>query len=162
MNGRDRFRSREASRTNPHEFAEDLARQLSTLREILRAVSEEARLMDASLDDTHEIASRIGELVQHRVFGSDGACARSDYMDIYGQFEQTRDDESDVYEVYADDLERHQKRRRRDLAIADSDADKFAVVKRRRTYIAILFDLYSKISKIIDLLADQQVSSRRL
>jgi hypothetical protein len=111
--------------------------------------------MDASLDDAHEIASRIGKLVQDRVFGSDGLCPRSDHPDIYCQFEQARNDESDVYEVYADDLERHQKRRRRDLAIADSDADKLAVVKRRRTYIAILFDLYIQISKIIDWLAAQ-------
>lgn len=155
MNGRDRLRSLEAGRADPHGFAEDLARQLSMLREILRFVGDEARLMDANLDDTHEIASRIGKLVQHRVFGSDGPCPRSDHPDIYRQFEQARDDESDIYEVYADDLERHQKRQRRDLAIADSDADKLAVVKRRRIYIAILFDLSMQISKIIDLLAAQ-------
>lgn len=155
MTGRDRFRSLEAGRAHPHEFAEDLARHLFTLREILRFVGDEARLMDANLDDTHEIASRIGKLVQQGVFGSDDPCPRSDHPDIYRQFEQARDDESDVYEVYADDLERHQKRQRRDLAIADSDADKLAVVKRRRTYIAILFDFSIQISKIIDWLATQ-------
>jgi hypothetical protein len=153
MNDRVRFRSLDQGKPGAHEVTEDLARQMSTLRDILQSVGDEARLMDASLDDTHEIASRIGRLVKYGVFRPDGPFPASAYPDIYGQFEQVQADESDVYEVYADDLERHQKRRRKDLTIADADADKFAVVKRRRTYIAILFDFRTQVSEIVDRLA---------
>ena len=150
MNGRDRFRPVEPGRADAHGLTEDLARQLSTLTDILDSVDDEAQLMDASLDDTHDIVSCVGRLVKHRIFGSDGPLPASEHPDIYVRFVHARADESDVYEVYADDLERHQKRRRKDLTITDSDSDKFAVVKRRRTYIAILFDLHTQISGIVD------------
>ena len=126
---------------------------MSTLTDILQSVGDEARLMDASLDDAHEIASRVGRLVKYGVFGPDGPLPTSSHSDIYRQFEQARANESDVYEVYADDLERHQKRQRKDLTIADADADKFAVAKRRRIYIATLFEFRSQISEIVDRLA---------
>lgn len=153
MNTRDEFHSPFPGRADSHEFTDDLDRQLSMLTAIVRSVSDEAQLIDASLDDTHEIASRLCRLAKHRVFVEDGPLPPSAYPDIYRQFEQTRADESDVYEVYTDDLERHQKRRRKDLTIADSDADKSAVVKRRRMYIAILFDLHAQISEIARILA---------
>jgi hypothetical protein len=155
MNDRDSFRSLDHGQPNAREITGDLARQMSTLAKILESVGDEARLMDASLDDTHEIASRVGRLVKYGIFGPDGLLPASAHPDIYGQFEQVRADESDVYEVYADDLERHQKRRRKDLTIAEADADKFAVVKRRRTYIATLFVFHAQISEVIDRLAIQ-------
>lgn len=148
MNSRDEFHSSDPGWAGSHEFIHDLKRHLSTLTAIVQSVSDEARLIDASLDDTHEVASHLGRLVTHRVFGDNGPLPASAYPDIYRQFERARSDESDVYEVYADDLERHQRRRRKDLTIADSDADKSAVVKRRRTYLAILFDLHTQISVI--------------
>jgi hypothetical protein len=155
MSDRDRLRSPDHGQPDAHEVTEDLARQMFALRDILQSVGDEARLMDASLDDTHEIASRAGRLVKYGVFGPESPFPASAYPDIYAQFEQARADESDVYEVYADDLERHQKRRRKDLTIADADADKFAVVRRRRTYIAILFDFHAQISEIVERLATQ-------
>ena len=155
MNDGGRFRSLDHGQPDVHEVTEDLAHQMSTLTKILQSVGDEARLMDASLDDTHEIACRVGRLVEYGIFGSDGLLPATAHPDIWGQFEQARADESDVYEVYADDLERHQKRRRKDLTIADADADKFAVVKRRRTYIVTLFDFHTRISEIVDRLATQ-------
>lgn len=155
MSARHRFRLLDHGQPDSHDVTGDLAHQMSTLRRILRSVGDEARLMDASLNDTHEIANRVGSLVKYGIFRPDGPLPASAHPDIYGQFEQARADESDVYEVYADDLERHQKRRRKDLTIADADADKFAVVKRRRTYIATLFDFYVQISEIVDRLAIQ-------
>lgn len=150
MNDRDKLRSLDHEQTDSRDIAEDLAHQMSTLAKILQSVGDEARLMDASLDDTHEIARRVGGLVKYGIFGSDGLLSASSHPDIYGQFEQARADESDVYEVYADDLERHLKRQRKDLTIADADADKLAVVKRRRTYIATLFAFCAQISQIVD------------
>ena len=153
MNNRDWSCSLDRGQRDAHEITEDLAHQLSTLTDILRSVGDEARLMDASLHDTHEIASRAGRLVKYGIFGPDGPWPTSPHPDTYLQFEQVRADENDVYEVYADDLERQQKRRRKDLTIADADADKTAVAKRRRTYIAILFDFRTQISEIVDRLA---------
>jgi hypothetical protein len=154
MNGLNGFRSLDRH-SDPRKLTGDLTDQISTLRRILESVGEEPRLMDASLDDTHEIASRAGRLVKYEVFAPDGPLPASVPPDIQCQFELVRAEESDVYEVYADDLERHQKRQRKDLTIADSDADKLTVVKRRRTYIVTLFDFYKQISEIVDQLAAQ-------
>jgi hypothetical protein len=153
MGNRDWPRSLDRGQRDEGVITEGLARQISTLADILRAVGDEARLMDASLDDTHGIASRVGRLVKYGILGPDDLRPASFYPDIYLQFEQIRADENDAYEVYADDLERQQKRRRKDLTIADADADKTAVAKRRRTYIAILFDFRTQISEIVDRLA---------
>lgn len=150
INSHDEFRSLDRGRGEAHEITEDLARQMSMLTDILQYVGDEARLMDASLDDTHEIAGHVSRLVKYGIFGSDGPLSMSSHSDIYCQFEQAQADESDVYEVYADDLERHQKRRRKDLALADADADKATVTNRRRSYIAILFDFCAQVSKIVD------------
>lgn len=153
MNDRDWTRSLDRGQRDEGPITEDLARQMSTLTDIVRSVGDEARLIDASLDDTHGIASRIGMLVKYGILGADELRSASFHPEIYLQFEQIRADENDAYEVYADNLERQQKRRRKDLTIADADADKAAVTKRRRTYIAILFDFHAQISEIINRLA---------
>jgi hypothetical protein len=153
MNDRDWSRPLDRGKRNAHEITEAVAHQMSTLTDLLRSVGDEAQLMDASLDDTHEIASCIGRLVAYGICGPDCPWPTSPHADTYLQFEQVRADENDVYEVYADDLERQQKRRRKDLTIADADADKAAIVKRRRTYIAILFDFRTQISEIVGRLA---------
>lgn len=119
---------------------------------MLMLVDDNPRLMDASLEDVHEIAARLAKVVKRQVFGHPDLAAEAVRRDIGGMFEHARTSESDNYEVYVDDLERHQRRQRKDLAVADSDADKFAIVKRRRAYFATLFDLHLQISDIIDLL----------
>ena len=116
------------------------------------SVDDNPRLMDASLEDVHEIAARLAKVVKRQVFGHPDLAAEVLHWDIGGVFEYARTNESDNYEVYADDLERHQRRQRKDLAVADSDADKFAIVKRRRAYLETLSDLHMQISDIIDLL----------
>jgi hypothetical protein len=145
---RDGFRSPGNGGSDAHEVAEALARQMTTLTDILGLVGYEAQLMDASLGDTHEIASRAGRLVTDGIFGSGGPLSISSHPDAYGKFERALADEGDIYELYADDLERHQKRRRKDLTVADSDADKATVTKRRRMYIATLFDYCACTSEI--------------
>jgi hypothetical protein len=142
------------SRTSTDVVAQ-LAAQEAILQALLKSVEYGTRLIDASLEDAHEIAISIGRIVKASVFAHDGPLTLSSYLDTYRKFDTARIDENDLYEVYADDLERHQKRRRKDLAVADSDADKFVVVKRRRGYIASLVALQAQASAILDLLSAQ-------
>jgi hypothetical protein len=135
-----------------------LARQQSTLTDFLSSIDGDARLMDASLDDAHEIAVSIGQAVRQGVFGSHGPLDLRSYRDSYDTFESVRADESDIYEVYADDLERHRKRQRKDLGLAESDSDKFVVVKRRRGYISALTALQAQVSDILNLVQEPHVS----
>ena len=145
---------------SPADAAARLAVLEATLRDLLNSIEYEARLMDASLDDAHQIAVSICQIVKASVFGQDGPLNPSSYLDNYRKFDTACIEESDLYEVYADDLERQQKRRRKDLAVADSDADKFAVVKRRRGYISSLAALRAEASAILDLLGGQGAPSR--
>lgn len=137
-----------------------LAAQEAILRDLLNAIEYEAWLMDASLEDAHEIAVSICRIVQASVFSQSGTLAFSSNQDNYRIFHAARIDESDLYEVYADDLERHRKRQRKDLAVTDSDADKFAVIKRRRVYISSLAALQAQVSVILDLLGEQDTPAR--
>jgi hypothetical protein len=142
----------ESQRAASDDVAEDLTQHLSHLADVLRSVDDDPRLMDASLEDVHEIAARLAKVVKRRVFNNPHLSTNAPYRDIFDIFEHARTNESDHYEVYADNLERHQWRQRKDLTVAESDSDKFAVVKRRRTYIATLFGLHLQISHIVDLL----------
>lgn len=144
--------SRPAGPAAREDVAGALPAQVAILRELLSAVEYEARLLDASLDDAHAIAISICRVVKARVFGPDGLLDLTSYPDKFRNFDMARIDESDLYEVYAYDLECHRKRRRKDQALADSDADKLAVVKRRREYIASLAALQAQASAILGLL----------
>ena len=153
-------RSSQAEPSSPADVAARLAAQGATLRDLLDSIEYEARLMDASLEDAHEIALGICRVVKSGVFGQDGPLVLRSYLDNYRKFDAACIDENDLHEVYADDLERHQKRQRKDLAVADSDADKFAVVKRRRGYIASLAALQAQASAILGLLDAQDALLR--
>ncbi len=132
---------------------ETLRRQLSALTDVLESIDDDPRLIDASLDDVHQIAARLAKTVKRLV--SDSDFSRSvPYRDGYDAFERARSNENDSYEIYADDLERYQQRQHRDLTVADSDSDKFTIVKRRRSHIAVLFELHSQIAYFIDSLKE--------
>ena len=119
----------------------------ATLADVLRAINDDARRMDANADDTHKLAEEIRRSVQRWVFHPDApldaAC-----QPAYRAFEQARVAENDAYEVYADDLERYQKGRRANLSVAESDLDTLALVRRRREYITTLLGLQTRISAI--------------
>jgi hypothetical protein len=142
------------------DFIERLVVQHSTLTDFLRSIEDDARLMDASLEEAHKIAVSICRVVKLGVFGPGGPLDLCSYRDNCDNLDDARIDENDIYEVYADDLERHQKRQRKDLSVAESDSDKFAVVKRRRGYISSLVTLQAQVSAILDLLDAQQASSK--
>jgi hypothetical protein len=137
---------------------EQLDRRRKTLRDFLESIEDDPRLMDASAEDAHQIAVSICKMVKQSIFGPDGALDRSSYQEAYNIFERTRAAENDIYEVYADDLQRHQKRQRKDLGVAESDSDKFVVVARRRGYISTLTALQAQVSDILDLLPAQHIS----
>jgi hypothetical protein len=134
-----------------------LARQQSMLTDFLTSIDDNARLMDANLDDAHEIAVSVSKVVRREVFGPHGLLDLRSYRDSYDTFESVRTDESDIYEVYADDLERHRKRQRKDLGLTESDSDKFVVVKRRRGYISALSALQAQVSEILVLVQEPHV-----
>jgi hypothetical protein len=138
---------------------EELARQQSTLTDLLHSIDDDARLMDASLEDAHEIAASICKVIKQSAFGPRGPLDPFLYRDNHDILESARLDENDTHEVYADDLERHRRRQRKDLTVAESDADKFAVVKRRRGYITTLRALHAQISCILELLRSRHASS---
>lgn len=132
---------------------ECVTRQLSALADVLESVDDSPRLIDASLDDVHKMTAGLAKTVKRLASESDFS-GNDPYRDSYDMFEHARSNENDTYEIYADDLERYQQRQHRDLPVADSDSDKSAVVKRRRSYIAILFELYSQIAYLVDSLRE--------
>lgn len=150
-----------SERSPSEDFLKRLIREQSTLTDLLRSIESDARLMDASLEDAHDVAVRICQFVKRDVFGPDSSLDPFAYWDYYNNFELARLDENDIHEVYADDLERHRKRQRKDLGVAESDSDKFAVVKRRRGYISTLVALHSQVSSILELVGTRDGSAGR-
>jgi hypothetical protein len=130
---------------------QQLATLQVTLTNLLRAVDDDARRMDASLDDAHKLVEDIRTVVKFTIFSSGNPPSHSIDQKVYNSFEQARVAENDFHEIYSEDLECYQKRRRRNLNVADSDSDKLALVKRRRVYISALLAFQIEASVILDL-----------
>lgn len=122
----------------------------SALADLLCVIDEDARLLDASLGDAHNLVQSLRTLAKQLAFWADGHAGDSQQWRAYRAFERARATENDVYEVYADDLERFRKRQQLNLGIAESDSDRSALVKRRRVYIAALLAYQAKLSLILD------------
>jgi hypothetical protein len=105
--------------------------------------------MDASLEDAHELTNNICSIVKQLVFDAHGPLDPSVNREDYDAFEGACVDENDMYEVYADDLKRYQKRQRKDLSVAESDSDRLALVRRRRVYIVALLAFQVQVSGIL-------------
>jgi hypothetical protein len=152
--------ARPASGRQPHDGLIDrLAELQSTLADLLRPIDDDARRMDASVEDAHKLVVAIRGFVKQSVFGPGGPLDASKYRDNYNAFEDARVHENDMYEVYGEDLERYQKRRRKDLGVAESDSDKLALVQRRRVYISALEAFHAQVSVIVGYL-QERLSSR--
>jgi len=150
MHSRDEHEGTPAPGSVSHDgLTKRLAELESTLINVLRAIDDDARLMDANLEDAHKLAGEIGSTVKHGVFGHLGLLDPSAYRENHEDFEAARVDEKDIYEVYADDLERHRKRQRKNLSVAESDSDKITIVKRRRIYIFALQAFQTRASEIL-------------
>jgi hypothetical protein len=122
---------------------------LSKLEGLLRAVNDDAQRMDASLKDAHKLV----EGIWRAVFGEGGALDPREYEDNYRTLKRDREAENDMHEVYASALERYQRRRARDLGVAESDSDTLALVRRRREYISKLEAFKTQASSIGDYLS---------
>jgi hypothetical protein len=119
-------------------MAKRLALSQSTLTDLLDAIDDDSRLMDASLADAHRFVEEIFNCVAMEMFGPDGPLSPSAHQREYNAFKRARFDENDMFEVYADDLERYRKRQMKDLGVAESDSDRLILVRRRRVYISKL------------------------
>jgi hypothetical protein len=139
-----------SERSSYNDAVERLARLQLTLTNLLRPVEDDARLMDASLEDAHELTNNIRSIVKQLVFNALCPPNSSPNEADYNAFEGARIDENDMYEIYADDLKRYQKRQRKDLAVAESDSDRLALVRRRRAYISALLAFKAQVSGMLD------------
>jgi hypothetical protein len=137
--------------------------RLKTLHEILidllRSIDEDATWMDANANDTHNLVEEIRRSVRQWVFRP-GDSLTVMCQPICPAFERARAAENDVYEIYADDLERYHKRRGKDLSVAESDLDRLTLVRRRRAYITTLRVLQAHISAMLPPCADDAAASR--
>jgi hypothetical protein len=124
---------------------------LSILCDILETVDHDPRVMDVTLEDSHQLITGICSVMTERVFGGGAPLSSASYEGTNDRLEQVRAAENDTYEVYANDLQRYRAQQLNDLG---------EVVKRRRAYISALRDFESCICSIFELL-DKRVSSRR-
>lgn len=131
-----------------------LARLQLTLTDLLDAVDDDAQWMDASLADAHRLVEELRSCAKQMVFCSHGSMNSSAFRRGYKAFEKARIEENDACEVYSDVLERYQRRRVKDLSVAESDSDKLALVRRRRDYISRLLVFQAKASAILDELCE--------
>jgi hypothetical protein len=125
------------------------------LKDLLRPIEDEARLMDASLEDAHKLVQDIRDVVKQKVFGRNGPMDPVAYRDSYDDFERARKAEDDMHEVYADDLDRYERRRAMNLGLSQSDPDLLTLVNRRNEYIDALQRVQTEVSGILDYLRDR-------
>ena len=125
----------------------ELTRLHSVLDDVLCVIDGEARQLDASLGDTHELVRDIRTLLSR--LRSDSTSVDYAQRRAYDNFEHARVTENEAYEVFAGDLERFMKRQRLNLGVVELDSDKRALVQRRREYIATLRACQSRVSAIV-------------
>ena len=114
-------------------------RLVRILTEILDSVDDDPRLMEQLLEDTHQLVTVIRSVVKQRIFRLSGRWGPSSH--IHDEFDRVRDEENDRYELYANDLERYQRRQIQDLNV---------VLERRRTYISTLQVFQANVRAILD------------
>lgn len=121
-----------------------------TLADLLGAVDDHAQWMDASLEDAHRLVEEVRSYARQRVFfPRRGPEDPSAYPKNVKEFEKARTAENDAYAVYSYVLECYQRRRLKDLSVAESDSDQLALVKRRRDYISRLATFQSRTSVLL-------------
>ena len=111
--------------------------------------------MDASLEDAHKLVQDIRDVVKQKVFGRNGPMDPVAYRDSYDDFERARKAEDDMHEMYADDLDRYERRRAMNLGLSQSDPDLLTLINRRNEYIDALQGVQTEVSGILDYLRDR-------
>jgi hypothetical protein len=126
----------------------------SALTDLLGAADDDPRRLDANSEWAHQLITDIYRLIRRTVFGSAGPLDPVLYKQTYDAFTATREAESDMYEVYANDLECYRRRAARDLGVAESDSDRLALVSRRREYIPKLAAFQLQTAAILEFLQE--------
>ena len=126
----------------------------SALTGLLAAVDDDARRLDANSKQAHQLVRDIYCLIQRIVFGPGGPLDPVLYKQTCDAFTATREAESDMYEVYASDLECYLQRAAKELSVAESDSDRLALVNRRREYIPKLLAFQAQTTAILEFLRE--------
>jgi hypothetical protein len=130
----------------------------SKLAAVVSVIVDNARTLDASSEDVHKIVEDLRRALKQEAFVPGGLLDPSIYRETYNSFEVTYAAENDMYEAYVDALERYERRRVRDLSVAESDSDRLALVERRREYIPTLLEFQEQVKAILDYLAERSSS----
>jgi len=126
----------------------------SALTGLLAEVDDDARRLDASSKPAHQLVTDIYRLIRRTVFGPGGPLDPVLYQQTCGAFTATREAESDMYEVYANDLECYLRRAAKELSVAESDSDRLALVNRRREYLPKLLAFQAQTTAILEFLRE--------
>jgi hypothetical protein len=135
--------------------APDVIEQLTTLQSTLDQINDDAQLLDANSQDIHEQVKQIREILKAKLFGVNGPRNPSIGEELYLSYKTACDAEYDQYNIYSATLDRYEKRRKRDLSVADVDEDTETLVQRRRKYIPKLRSFYSNAKAILDSLNEK-------
>jgi hypothetical protein len=139
--------------TSQHDACDDIlmrfARLQLILTDLLCAVDDDARRMDASLEDAHRLVEEVRSCAKNSALPSHSPRNFPAWQRDHKAFEKARVAENDTYEVYYDALERYQRRRMKDLSVAEPASDRLVLVRRRRDYIWKLLAFRAKASVIL-------------
>jgi hypothetical protein len=133
-----------------------LAELQSALADLLAAVGDDPRSLDANSERVHQLVADTYRRLSRTVFNPDGPLDPLLYKQAYDALIATRDAESDMYEVYANDLKCYRERAVKGLSVAESDSDRLALVKRRRKYIPRLLAFHVQTKAILEYLMERR------
>jgi hypothetical protein len=136
-----------------------LADLQAALGDLMVAVDDDARSLDACSEHAHTLVTEICRRVRNDVFSPGGPLDPCLYKQTYDAFIATRDSENDMHEVYANDLECYWRRAIKGLDVAESDSDRLVLVKRRREYILMLLAFHGQVKAILEYLVEPRSAS---
>jgi hypothetical protein len=133
-----------------------LAELQSDLAGLLAKADDDPRSLDTNSERAHQLVTDTCRRLSRTVFSPGGPLDPLLYKQAYDALIATRDAESDMYEVYANNLECYREREAKGLSVAESDSDKLALVKRRRKYIPRLLAFHAQTKAILEYLMERR------
>jgi hypothetical protein len=122
------------------------------LGDLLRPILKVWRDMDANSANAHQQVEEAYEFICEKIFVVDGPLDPERYDKIYQLFENAWQEENEKYEPYEGALETHNKRRGRDLTVAEAGVDLEALGGFRKKYIFAVRDFHAQMVAIEDYL----------
>lgn len=139
--------------------APSVIEQLATLQSTLDQINDDAQILDANSHDTHELVKQIRSIIKGELFSADGLRNPAIGKELYLAYKTACDAEYDQYNIYSRTLDRYEKRRERDLSVAEVDEDTETLVERRRKYIPKLISFHANAKAILDSLNEKSSSA---